>query len=58
MTNAAPDTEYATEQRCARCGEWLPADEEFFRTMPHGRLQSWCRLCESAARGASGVKRG
>ncbi len=31
---------------CSRCGEWLPADTEFFpRNGP--RLSSWCKACWS-----------
>ena len=36
--------EYA-ERRCVRCGEWWPADEEFFYRLSDGRLHSYCRVC-------------
>lgn len=33
------------EKRCYRCGEFWPADEEFFNRLSDGRLHSYCRAC-------------
>lgn len=33
------------EKRCARCGEWWPADEEFFHRLGGRRLHSYCKAC-------------
>lgn len=35
-------------KRCSKCGEWLPADNEFFPWMSRdGKkiLSSWCKAC-------------
>lgn len=44
MTGRAVIEEY-TERRCVRCGEWWPADEEFFYRLSDGRLHSYCKAC-------------
>lgn len=44
-----PDRSFP-EKRCARCGEYWPADGEFFRPdnrRDHPRLHAWCRACEA-----------
>lgn len=39
-------TELGTEKLCPRCGEYWPADREFFWPRGHGHgLQGWCRAC-------------
>jgi hypothetical protein len=38
------------EKKCTRCGEYWPADEEFFRMLHRygsHSLASWCRACET-----------
>jgi hypothetical protein len=35
------------EKLCPKCGEWWPADAEFFY-QNHGRLHSWCKACMEA----------
>lgn len=49
----APDlarvTELGAEKKCVRCGEWWPADREFFyadRKRPDGHF-STCRACRA-----------
>jgi hypothetical protein len=32
------------EKRCTKCGEYWPADLEFFSRKQNG-LHSWCRAC-------------
>jgi hypothetical protein len=49
-------TELGLEARCSKCGEWWPADSEFFY-MLHGRPHSWCKACYIADRVAKGVRR-
>ena len=39
------------EKQCARCLEWWPADEEFFKRLSNGRLHSSCRACCSERKG-------
>lgn len=42
-------TELGEEKRCTLCGDFWPADEEFFyRRADSGRLTSWCRACQNA----------
>ncbi|WP_283445265.1 hypothetical protein [Noviherbaspirillum suwonense] len=43
------NTELGPEQACRRCGEFWPADAEFFITCK-GRLQTLCRACNSRER--------
>jgi len=39
-------TELGIERRCPMCGEWLPADDEFYAKGKNGRrLYSYCRAC-------------
>lgn len=38
-------TDLGKEKRCARCGEYWPADKEFFYQLPDGRLHSYCHAC-------------
>lgn len=40
-------TDLGEEKRCARCGEYWPADEEFFAICKNnkGGLHSYCRAC-------------
>lgn len=33
------------EKRCTKCGEWLPADNEFFFYEKKPVLNSWCKAC-------------
>jgi hypothetical protein len=47
------ETELGREARCARCGEFWPADSEFFY-MYKGRPHSWCNACYIADRVAKG----
>lgn len=40
------------EKQCGRCGEWWPADREFFTTGSGAYgLHSWCRACQTERRG-------
>lgn len=36
-----------TEKRCSKCGDWWPADNEFFSyyNKSIGKLNSWCKAC-------------
>lgn len=37
-----------TEKLCIRCGEWWPADKEFFylaKYHGHDGLSYWCKAC-------------
>ena len=40
-------TDLGEEKRCARCGEYWPADEEFFAACRNNKsgLHSYCRAC-------------
>jgi len=41
-------TELGVEKRCTRCGDWWPADEEFFpknRVRTKRGLSPWCKAC-------------
>ena len=43
-------TELGVEKRCPKCGEFWPADREFFGVRGGARgnqLRPWCRACES-----------
>lgn len=50
-------SEAVTEQEkaCTRCGEFWPADEEFFRRRSPScpRLAAWCRACEAEQKAES-----
>ena len=37
-------SEIGDEIKCARCGEFWPADSEFFY-MSNGKPHSWCKAC-------------
>lgn len=43
------DVELGPVKRCPKCGEWWPADREFFYAKKDtaSGLQSWCRACWS-----------
>ena len=45
-------TELGLEKRCTKCGEYYPADTEFFYHQNRGPLylHSWCRACCSEDR--------
>jgi hypothetical protein len=43
-TRETRETELGTEVKCASCGEFWPADSEFFY-FSNGRPHSWCRAC-------------
>lgn len=36
--------DYGTEKQCSVCGEWWPADAEFFG-MTGGYLRGFCKAC-------------
>lgn len=38
------ETELGKEIRCSKCGEFWPADTEFFFNSG-GTLHSWCKAC-------------
>jgi hypothetical protein len=38
-------TEIGLECRCARCGDYWPADSEFFHLTPRGLPHSYCKAC-------------
>lgn len=40
-------TEIGDEIKCSRCGEFWPADGEFF-FMNKGKPHSWCKACYRA----------
>lgn len=42
------ETELGQEARCAQCGEFWPADAEFF-FMTRGKPHSWCKACYAVA---------
>lgn len=42
--------ELGQEARCNRCGEWWPADTEFFNARTEGTPRSWCKGCERDAK--------
>jgi hypothetical protein len=44
----AIETELGTEVQCCRCGEFFPADSEFFYSTK-GRPHSWRKACCSEA---------
>lgn len=33
------------EKRCSKCGDWWPADLEFFHRSNGNGLNSWCKAC-------------
>ena len=41
------ETELGTEKLCTRCGEYWPADEEFFYRAKEKKdgLNPWCKCC-------------
>lgn len=43
-TSRYRETELGIEARCSKCGEFWPADGEFFFTCK-GRVHSWCKDC-------------
>lgn len=43
------ETELGQELRCAQCGEYWPADREFF-PFRNGRPRACCKACHSAGR--------
>lgn len=45
---ATIQTELGTEAQCSLCGEYFPADSEFFFSAK-GKLHSWCKACYSEA---------
>lgn len=50
-------TELGREARCSKCGEYWPADAEFFY-MLRGRPHSWCKACYIEDRVAKGRRPG
>lgn len=42
-------TWYGMEKQCSRCGEWWPADAEFFNYRL-GRLVAACKACSLESR--------
>jgi hypothetical protein len=38
------ESELGEEVKCAKCGDFWPADPEFFY-LSNGRLHSWCKAC-------------
>lgn len=42
-------TEYGPERRCSKCGEYWPADDEFFHRCRTG-LASACKACTAESR--------
>lgn len=43
------ETWYGPEKQCTRCGEWWPADAEFFH-MRLGQLVAACKACSNEER--------
>jgi hypothetical protein len=43
-SNYRVDRLLGREKRCSRCGEWWPADTEFFNRQGAG-LHCWCKAC-------------
>lgn len=39
------EADYCAEKYCHKCGEWWPADEDFFYRSTKGHLRSPCRAC-------------
>lgn len=44
MAREHKETELGDEIKCSKCGEFWPADAEFF-FMNKGRPHSWCKAC-------------
>ncbi|WP_428718548.1 hypothetical protein [Undibacterium curvum] len=44
MSRERQQSELGEEVKCAKCGEFWPADSEFF-FMNKGRPHSWCKAC-------------
>ena len=53
-------TELGEEKRCTRCGDYWPADGEFFGHQPNNRngLSSQCRACLAESRRESRQRTG
>ena len=49
------ETEIGVEARCTKCGDYWPADAEFFYLDRDGRPHSWCKACYIAERIARGT---
>ena len=39
-------TELGLEKKCTKCGDWWPADKEFYNSNGGGKLHSKCKACE------------
>jgi formylmethanofuran dehydrogenase subunit E len=44
MSRERRETELGEEVTCAKCGEFWPADKEFFY-FSNGKPHSWCKAC-------------
>ncbi|WP_428719113.1 hypothetical protein [Undibacterium curvum] len=44
MSRERQQSELGEEVKCSKCGEFWPADAEFFY-MNKGRPHSWCKAC-------------
>lgn len=51
------ETELGTELLCTRCGEYWPADREFW-FMTRGDPHSWCKACYVEYRVSLGLQSG
>lgn len=47
------ETDLGREARCSKCGDWWPADSEFFY-MQHGVPHAYCKACYIAWRARPG----
>jgi hypothetical protein len=45
MTRETRQTELGEEVKCAKCGDFWPADKEFFYFQSDGRPHSYCKAC-------------
>ncbi len=48
MANQRLDGDGELEKQCTKCGDWWPADNEFFfttGTRAKKKLHSWCKAC-------------
>lgn len=58
----AGEEEVGAQKRCTRCGDWWPAEPEFYFEVAraHGRkaLHAWCKACNYDLRNVTRKKSG
>ncbi len=50
MLTGMVDSDDVPDKLCHKCGEWLPATDEFFPKLPNGRLHAPCKACVAERR--------